>query len=855
MVNIRKQITIWLQSQTYWIQKAAELLLKEQPIDDMQLNILKELVKTDEGQSKKSKVDFSFIDNYIASNDKIRLKSIGNIIGIDNLNPRSPLCFSDSLTVVYGYNGSGKSGYTRIIKKACGKPNALDLKPNIYKPLPTEQKCIMGIDDGNGIVDIEWLSNSEAINQLKPVDVFDAASGRFYLEKESDVAYVPLELALFEELVSICGKVKVLLTQEQNLLVSNLPAYPKEYKETKYITAIYSRLKKDVEGKVLDEFFTFTDKDKKDKSILEERLKDDPQTLVNNKTKEKNQLEKILNRIEGAVALINENNCKQISTKYLKSIETRKSAIDGAKAVTDNSTLNGIGSATWKALWLAAKNFSVTEAYPQHAAPNVEDNAHCVLCHQPLDDSAKLRLTGFETFVQGELESFALKAEQEYQQHIQQLPVSLKEEQIITQIQAARLIEEQWLPIFESIWQAVDNAVTKIKASPEQNENYYELSKNVLEPLKERVKNLTGEIKQHNVDIENFDSLKIKKGLLDLSAKQWAFGYLTQVKDEVKRLRSHDQFEAWKKFTGSVGITRKGGEIAKSLITDAYIKRFNSELGLLGAGNISVELVKGKAVKGKIKHKLQLKGVDLQHINSKSTDVLSEGEQRIVSLAAFLADVTEKPHSSPFIFDDPISSLDQKYEEATAKRLIKLTKERQVIVFTHRISFLGALTAYGSPECIHIRQESWGCGEHGQIPLFAKKPINALKDLRNGRLVQAKKILESEGLDSYNPLAKAICSDIRILIERIVEVEFLADVIQRHRRDVNTKGKINNLAKIKLEDCLLIEKFMTDFSSYEHSQPYEAPIEVPSPKALDDSISELLDWHSEFKSRKIDEVA
>tara|TARA_R110001583_G_C5652879_1_gene408885 strand:- start:1978 stop:2847 length:870 start_codon:yes stop_codon:yes gene_type:complete len=288
MTTARKQIISWLHTQTFWVQRAAELLLKEQTVDTTQLETLKTLIKTPLGQSKIKKVDFTFFDDYVAPDVKVKLKSIGNISGIDDLNPKTPLPFHDDFTVVYGFNGSGKSGYTRIIKKACGKANAVALKANVYQPLPIEQKCTIRLDDGNSVVDIDWVSNSAPIEQLKSVDVFDASMGRFYLEKENEVSYVPLELALFEELVVICGKVKDLLIQEQNLLISNLPAYPQEFENTKYITAIYSRLKKDVDEQVIHDFFTFTDDDKKETEALSERLKGDPQKLIDAKTKEKN---------------------------------------------------------------------------------------------------------------------------------------------------------------------------------------------------------------------------------------------------------------------------------------------------------------------------------------------------------------------------------------------------------------------------------------------------------------------------------------------------------------------------------------------------------------------------------------
>lgn len=150
---------------------------------------------------------------------------------------------------------------------------------------------------------------------------------------------------------------------------------------------------------------------------------------------------------------------------------------------------------------------------------------------------------------------------------------------------------------------------------------------------------------------------------------------------------------------------------------------------------------------------------------------------------------------------------------------------------------------------IHIRQESWGAGEAGEIPLYGKKPEAALKDLKCRRITQARKILETEGLEPYYPLAKAICSDLRILTERIVEFVFLADVIQRHRRAVNTQGKIHKLAQINSSDCELIEEIMTKYSCYEHSQSLEAPVQMPEPNELDTDVDKLLNWHAEFIKR------
>src|SRR6202008_1409324 len=93
------------------------------------------------------------------------------------------------------------------------------------------------------------------------------------------------------------------------------------------------------------------------------------------------------------------------------------------------------------------------------------------------------------------------------------------------------------------------------------------------------------------------------------------------------------------------------------------------------------------------------------------TDVLSEGEGRALSLAAFLTELSTAPSCSAIIFDDPVSSLDHIWRERIAHRLVEESKIRQVIVFTHDLVFLRslmALSAKASVPCQHqyLRREA-----------------------------------------------------------------------------------------------------------------------------------------------------
>jgi hypothetical protein len=75
--------------------------------------------------------------------------------------------------------------------------------------------------------------------------------------------------------------------------------------------------------------------------------------------------------------------------------------------------------------------------------------------------------------------------------------------------------------------------------------------------------------------------------------------------------------------------------------------------------------------------------------------------------------------------------------------------------------------------------------------------------------------------------------------------------VQRHRRAVNTQGKIHLLAKIRAQDCALVDEMMSKYSRYEHSQPNEAPVRPPGPDEIAADIEQLLRWHQEFSARTV----
>jgi energy-coupling factor transporter ATP-binding protein EcfA2 len=848
MESTSDDIRQWLHKQPDWLQDASERLLKQGSLKPADTKDLVARVKKADGQQvTKHRVFDSLAQPNTAGLD-LRLKSISALAGIEGLAPRRPLTFGQkNLTVVYGHNGSGKSSYARLLKKMTGKPRALDLKPNVFQATSSQGKCQLTYELGGVEMSTEWISNAAPIAALRAVDIFDADEAGHYLSDESAAAYTPPVVAVFENLALACDLVKAQLQDEQGKLIKALPALPHEYSTTA-AGKNYSSLKSDVAEATLNAFLTWPSESEIALTQATERLKTtDHAALAKQKRAKKTEVLKIATGLRQAFAAYCSSALENLRALRKAAQTKRQIASEGAKV--ESAQLDHVGSATWRAMWEAAREYS-REAYPAKPFP-VTDAGRCVLCHQELSPVAQERLQAFESFVLSKLAAEATHAESAYTLAKNQLPIAWNLEFVNTQVEAAGLTADESLPTYLiGFWLSIETARTAMHADEVgANAEPVAAVADAVASLTVFADALEKDAIQHDSDAQGIDRAALQMSKVELEAKKWVSQQASAVRAEVVRLRLYKQYDDWKSLANSKGVSLKSAEVAEKVITHAYVGRFNRELLALGATRVKVGLVKTKAEKGKVLHRLQLKGVKGKQTLDK---VLSEGERRVVALAAYLADLTEKPNNAPFIFDDPISSLDQTWEERTIDRLVQLSETRQVIVFTHRLSFMGLIGEKADDmTMVHIRQEPWGAGETGDVPLYGKKPEAALKDLLSARVPQARNSLLEHGTVAYYPLGKSICSVFRILLERMVEFVLLADVVQRHRRAVNTLGKIQNLVKITTTDCALIEELMTKYSSYEHSQSSEAPVELPEPDELKADIERLIAWHSEFTKRAV----
>ena len=843
MADIQQEVIDWLKSQKGWQTELGYRLMNQTSPSDNDYREIIAMLKSDTVYDGKP---FPNIGRSVQNGSQIRLKSIGQVSNIEGLAPRNPLELdkdSQNLVVVYGDNGSGKSGYTRIIKKICGKSGTRELLHNIYGAKTPPGSCMIKYLLNGGEKEITWTVGDAHIEELRQVDIFDSDTARTYIQSSQKTTYTPAIVYFFEALSGGYDEVKRRLNGMRGSLISALPALSANYQLTP-AGSLYKNLKARCTEAELSILFPWTEENETQLNSLKERLETaDPAKVAEGKRKNKGELDALINFVKGAALTISDAAYTEI--KRLKAdADSKRQIADEAKKVLSGSAIEGVGSDSWKSLWSAAKEFSLGEAYKGVEFPNVSEAARCVLCQQPLSGDAVARFKSFNDYIEGKIEKDAAAAEKLYTDKIATLPKPISREDIATKCIAAGI--DDWL-----------TQIMDVRALMVNNGNLMAQSADVIPDISEQVtlqiSALEAKSKQYeedatklDEDAKAFDRAQANKTKVEFEAKKWCSEQKDAILAEVARLKKIEQYDKWISEISTNALTRKANEVSEKTVTEEYVKRFNEELKRLGAQNIKVQLI-SEGGKGAVKHSLAITGIN----GVKPGDILSDGEFRIVALAAFLADVTGGNNCNPFIFDDPISSLDQLFEERTVGRLVELSKDRQVIVFTHRLSLLGLL----SEKCkeailLGIKREHWGTGEIGDTPFFAKKPNKALTKLKDENVPKAKKVLETDGKDSYEREAGDICKQVRIQVERIVELTLLADVVQRYRRAVNTVGKIHKLAAIEKEDCELIDRFMTKYSRYEHSQPGEIRVELPDPQELETDLTELLGWYDGFEKKR-----
>jgi energy-coupling factor transporter ATP-binding protein EcfA2 len=832
---ILNDIIDWVINKPSFWQIAVERLIRNNELTKTDISELKEICKVYFGLSEFEfdAVDFDdlrdFADNS-ANADKIILSKITNIDNINALSKSSELEFAPSgLTIVYGDNGSGKSSYVSILKHSCNtrgqKPRMND---NFFNPAcaGNDKKAdIEYTSDGINFTTVNLINETVSDNTLKKIDVFDTYSANHYIEGEDEIAFIPQGLSIVEKLAEAVKNVEAQLTLE----LSNPSMQKFDYKLLEVPEETTAKLFLDNlnANSTLDELraesIWNSTKNARIETIVKniEKLKttDPKKSLKSNEDKIKrfeiliNKLQYLENNLTGQVL----NNLKQISNNFCTA---KKALEESSNTAFSELPISGVGNNAWKLLWESARKF-YNESTQTESFPNVSDNSSCPLCLQDLEEQARERFAKFEDFVKNDIQKTFDEAKGKYELAIEslnrlefnfeeQIPISVELDELVENYSAK---QAEYLNVLSGQKKYIVGLFNS--KEPIENINTIEVEstpKTLLQDLNTSLSEINEKLKVQSID----EDLKpLVKELNQLIGAKKIYEHKPKIGREIYRQKKVSFLNQCISKCNTRTITTLSNELTTRYINQNLKKNFKEELKKLGFKNIKIE-TETKGQRGKQYHYLRLDENNSNNIALK--DILSEGEHRCISLATFLSELSISEHKSAIVFDDPVSSLDHKWRNKISKRITVEALERQVIVFTHDITFLLMIQEHSKGlNCdLDIKSLTRKKKETGLIasnPPWDALPVSKRIGILKSAHQQLAKIEKTETEEVYKVRAKDLYGKLRETWERFIEEVFLNGAIQRFGRAIQTQ-RLSKIIDLTGDDYKLVDTSMSKCSTY-----------------------------------------
>lgn len=791
----------------------------------------------------------------VAEPRQVWLKSICNVKGVNALAADQTLAFAPAgLTINYGNNGSGKSGYARLIKAMVSARHSSLVLPDVYRdgsPGPSAE-LEYSVDDQ---ALSEKFPTDPPVPDLQRVRFYDEHCGDEYLSRDSSVTYRPSALTLLDGLIAVCGKVREEL--QRRIAASNQKRLNLALPQGTAANTFLSLLTVSTNDQMIDDACTFTSEDAgnlgkaiqevarletSDASKERARLQEDARHTKTLKTQIA-ELEYALSA--GRLTAVN---------KLKDEAATKRSAATVAAATSfDDEPLAGVGSETWRALWRAARDYAVSVLGHDHEFPEVGGDARCVLCQQPLGDDAKDRFTRFDTYMTDTTESDAIETERLYGQALADLR-SLDFTTHTTRTALAALLTHD-----EPLTTAAQRWLSTLETHRNEALEHFTASGAVVAPLATTIVGAQlGELatsliaKAEATDVVGFQTaLTAAKSSRDaLSASQMLSENKAQIKAEVRRRKDLDKLNDAHSATDTKGITRKATDLTGIYATEQIRDHFTRETARMHLEKVTLRDLGGQ--KGQVRQIPALVGV--RHRDGTARAVLSEGEQTVLGLAGFFTEAEFDASKSAIVFDDPVTSLDHVRRDKVADRLAQLAKSRQVIVFTHDVAFLtDLLKSAGSAEVtitartIQRRGDVPGYAADG-FPWKAQDIGQRLNTIHN-EITKLTKDRQNLDDDEYEQCVNKIAGHLSETWERTVTSEIVNRVYDRSKSEVRPQ-MVRMLAKITDEDNAEYQGGYGKTSKWtlRHDKAEETNYVAPEPNELESEYDRLKAWHKRIKS-------
>lgn len=855
---ILNEILDWSMGLPAWQSDAIARLLTCETLSNDDIDDLFALLKVehdipDPKGRKAKRISADKIPVATAPDTDIKLVALKNLRHVNAIAENQSLHFiPKGLTLIYGDNGSGKSGYARVLKRACrARDQNEPIHPNAFLPRDkvSNAEATFEIEVNGSPDEVIWINGKTAPEVLSSLAIFDSRCARSYLDDEGDFAYVPYGLDILEGLADICRKLKGMIEVEQVSYTPDKTAFAELVGDT-VVGKLIAGLSQKTNREQVEALATITPEEVDRREELDKSLREgNPKEKAIQLRLCASRISKIAQNGRQKIVVVDDSAVTRICgfvDDYHTALQT--AALAAEKLKEDMNLLPGTGGEAWKDMFLAARKFLI-EAYPGMQFPDLGRDAQCPLCQQPLEEGAE-RLERFEEFVQQEVEKTAQackkKLDDAYEVFSTQNVSVGMDNELFEEIKALENVLATETRVFDDALIARHTAIktainsrdwTKVAALPSS-------------PLV-KLQSLADKLNQQAATLEALTDEKaretLQKEFNELDDRIRLAKVKSPVLAAIECLSRQVKLAECLHSVKTNAISLKASELTEKVVSKELEEALNSEFKCLGVGNLKVCL-KSRAEKGKAFHKLIL---NLPQTKT-PTDILSEGEQRAIAISSFLAEVNIGGGLGGIVFDDPVSSLDHKRRERLSRRLALEAAKRQVIIFTHDIYFLNLLNEEAEKigvlvekQSVVHRPEGFGVTDP-DLPFEGMNTKARVGYLRNRQQEIMKVYKSGDEFEHHRSTADAY-RQLRIAWERAVEEVLLRNVVLRFRKGIETQ----RLSGVSVEDSdyITVDRWMSKCSNYAHDQAMLGGVEVPDPDELLSDINELDKWRLEISDR------
>jgi hypothetical protein len=804
----------WIDKQADWVKDALRrhALLPNHELDVAAKSEIMRRVRAScdipqDGDCTVAPIEAAHLDPHEGGTPGALFVALGPVKNVARLAEGQRLSFAlNGITLVYGDNGTGKSGYCRIAKKLCRSLTKEDLIGDVTvagnKP-PAQAQVDHRARDQQEPTSVTWTDGTTTPPEIASISVFDSRNARLYVDRENKIGFLPREVAILEHFAKNCGEMETAFDAELKAIMTRIKVpLPAGYAEGGEIAMLLQSLalKAVLPAKnTLEAAARWEASDEARLAELSAQLAQDPKIIAASKRRLVAALRDQATKLSEADAKYSAVVLDEIIALANNTAEAERMALAAAETLFGDTPLPYVGHEPWRAMYRYAEAYVVAAGFAEHLPHLVGEP--CALCQQPLSEDAATRMTRFREFMTDAAASHAAAVRDSYNARRQELEAF----------------------VLEAPGQAI-GALAELKASGQEGADVTLAAARWYLAMRSRRSSIIAAMKSGDFsDVAALpeaisdqmtglaNRLEPEAAALELAAEGNAEA-LSALREKVSALRDRQKLSL-----DLATVLARLEDLENAAKLSKCKEAVSTRAASLQITALRKDLVSAD-LEGRIK--TELEEFDLLHLPFKVTDrseggqsnfrvaidtpvsvpnekVLSEGEQRALALACFLGELGADDQANGIIVDDPVSSLDHIRIRRVARRLVKeAATGRQVILFTHNLLFYSEIvTAAASHEppipiarrVVNKTSEAgFGVISNDDEPWIAAPVKGRVTRLRATlkQIEQRKDI----GTDSYRSAAKDFYTDLRETWERLVEELLLGKVVERFNTDVRTQS-------------------------------------------------------------------